>query len=485
MKKFEVLYIKSYKERRFYLFLIVQICLCFALPACKKFVEVSPPVTSITSADVYGSNTSAASVLTGIYSNITSSAVLGGGPASIGYLCGVAADELKDYSSGTPDAVFYTNSYTPLTDPFWIFLYNQIYVCNAAIEGLTNSSTISLAMKNQLLGEAKFCRAFLHFYATNLYGDVPLATSTNYEVNNVIHRSPQLLVYQQIIADLQAAQSLLNNNFVDPTGATTTDRIRPNKGAATSLLARVYLYQQKWDSAELEASSVISNRTLYSLDTLNGVFLKNSTEAIWQMPGVYIGYNTVDAIYYILTSPPGTGYFNVAISPQLIASFEAGDGRFSNWLETFTDPTSSQVYYYPYKYKVGNYDPSNTVTEYMMVLRLGEQYLIRAEARAEQGNLPGAIEDLDTIRTRAGLGITTATTEADLLKAIYHERQVELFTEWGHRWFDLKRTDSVNSVMTVVTPQKDGNWASYKALLPIPFSEIQVNMNLTQNPGYN
>jgi hypothetical protein len=69
-----------------------------------------------------------------------------------------------------------------------------------------------------------------------------------------------------------------------------------------------------------------------------------------------------------------------------------------------------------------------------MVLRLAEQYLIRAEARAHQGNLTGAKDDLDKIRNRAGLeGIPITNTQA-MLDAIAHERQVELFTEWGHRW---------------------------------------------------
>ena len=118
------------------------------------------------------------------------------------------------------------------------------------------------------------------------------------------------------------------------------------------------------------------------------------------------------------------------------------------------------------------------------MFRLAEQYLIRAEARAQQNNISGAQADLNAIRTRAGLANVTATTQTGLVTAIYHERQIELFTEFGHRWFDLKRTGQLDAVMGIAAPQKGGTWASYKALIPIPASEISINPHLTQNPGY-
>jgi hypothetical protein len=120
-----------------------------------------------------------------------------------------------------------------------------------------------------------------------------------------------------------------------------------------------------------------------------------------------------------------------------------------------------------------------------MVFRLAEQYLIRAEARAQQGNVSGSQSDLNAIRTRAGLPNTTANDKASLLTAIQHERQVEMFTEWGHRWFDLKRTGTIDAVMSVIAPAKGGGaWNSNKALLPLPLGDLQADQNLTQNPGY-
>jgi len=85
------------------------------------------------------------------------------------------------------------------------------------------------------------------------------------------------------------------------------------------------------------------------------------------------------------------------------------------------------------------------------------------------------------IRTRAGLPNTTANNQAALIDAVIHERQVELFTEWGHRWLDLKRTNRADAVLGIL---KGSNWQSTDILYPIPQSEIQNNLNIIQNPGY-
>ena len=117
-----------------------------------------------------------------------------------------------------------------------------------------------------------------------------------------------------------------------------------------------------------------------------------------------------------------------------------------------------------------------------MVLRLAEQYLIRAEARAEQNNLTGAVADLNIIRNRAGLPNTTAVTQGDILTAIMHERQVELFSEWGHRFFDLKRTGQANTVLGAIASKQP--WNTNQLLYPIPVSETTNDAFLQQNPGY-
>src|SRR5262249_35037605 len=117
-----------------------------------------------------------------------------------------------------------------------------------------------------------------------------------------------------------------------------------------------------------------------------------------------------------------------------------------------------------------------------------EQYLIRAEARVYQNNLSGAIDDLNVVRQRAGLPLlANSLDQHKVLSAILHERQVELFSEWGHRWFDLKRTGSIDSVMSAMTPikSKGGVWKSYQQLYPLPWNDVLGDPNLVQNPGYH
>jgi len=468
---------------------------------CKKFVQVDPPITSITGATVYSNNSSAAAVMTGIYDQMEgNSSGLSNGLYSLSVINGLMSDELKYYLSSSPYAQCYTNSLnSQIVLPYWKEIYNEIFQANSVIEGVSKSSSITPQIKQQLIGEAKFMRAFLHFYATNLYGNIPIVTTTDYQTNNSISRSTQITVYQQIIQDLKDAQSALTSGYVDANGISTVYRIRPNQGAATALLARVYLYYAdltkdvaQYKNAEDQATLLINNSTTYGLVTnLKNVFLgantsQNNSEAIWQLQPISTGYNTYDGNLFILTSAPGTGQFNFSLSSNVINAFENSDGRFTNWVGSFT--SNGITYYYPYKYKIGTSTSTIAPTEYTMVLRLAEQYLIRAEARTQNGDISGANADLNVIRRRAGLAdYAGAIDKTSILKAILHERQIEFFSEWGHRWFDLSRTGNLNSVMGNpgnICQNKGGVWDSNHSLLPIPYTEFTYNSNLTQNPGY-
>ncbi len=130
-------------------------------------------------------------------------------------------------------------------------------------------------------------RAFFYFYEVNLYGNSLLLLTTDFKANGLAARVSPDLVYQQIITDLKDAQGLLNTNFVGSDGITTsTERSRPTSWAATALLARVYLYRKDYANAAIQASALISNSPQFSLTDLNSAFLKNSTEAIWQLQPV-------------------------------------------------------------------------------------------------------------------------------------------------------------------------------------------------------
>jgi hypothetical protein len=473
--------------------IILVAVLCSPMGACKKGVEIAPSITSLNGSNVYLSDASSQSVVSGLFSKMSSSNLIYNGQNSISLNLGLTADELINL--GTLPAqfgLFYTNTYSPTISAsylFWKELFAELYVANTAIEGITASTKLTPAVKKQLLGELKFSRAFIMFYLTNLYGDTPLVTSSDFATNNTISRSPQALTYTQIVNDLKDAQTLLaDNSYVDGKGLTSADRIRPNKQTATALLARVYLYTQDWKNAETESSAVISSST-YSLETdLNKVFLKASKEALWEIQPTTPNVNNGDAQYLIITGAPGTiNQTQLPLTSFLKNAFENDDKRFANWVGQFNAPATptapATTYYFANKYKVGT--STSVITEYPIFFRLAEQYLIRAEARAQLGKTVDAAADLDVIRNRAGLPNTTASTQSSLINAVAHERQVELFTEFGHRWFDLKRTGKIDAVMTAVAPSKGATWSSYKQILPIPASDILADPNLTQAPGYN
>ena len=200
---------------------------------CKKFVEVAPPSTQLVGQSVYASNSTAAAALTGIYQTMSANSV-GGNSYGISALLGLSADDFSLYPNSDPVLnQTYANSLLSSTDiPLWSQLYQCIYQANSAIAGITASQGVTTTMKQQLTGEAKFIRAFCYFYLVNIYGDVPLSITTDYKENAAIARTAELKVYDQIVADLIDAKSLLSDNFLAPDGSTTTARCRGRASAA-------------------------------------------------------------------------------------------------------------------------------------------------------------------------------------------------------------------------------------------------------------
>jgi starch-binding outer membrane protein, SusD/RagB family len=486
-------YLKYLKANSWTNFLLVPLLLFQT--SCTKWTEVDSPPTSLTSDNVYQNDATANAVLIGLYASLSSVSPLRVQTFnSISIANALSADELTLHGGAsnvnTNLVAFYLNkltSGTPTTSlqSIWNDTYSKIYAVNVALEKLENSTGLTSIVKQQLTGEAKFLRGLFYFYLVNLYGDVPLVISSDYRENSQLSRSPKSKVYDQILSDLTDAQNLLSENFVGANAkGTSNERIRPSKHAATALLARSYLFIGNWSKAEEQASLVINNSAKFKLDSLNSVFLKNSNEAIWQMQPVNTGWNTEEGKAYILPATGPTSSvvegFPVYLSSQLVNAFEGNDQRKSKWMGSVS--AGSTTYNYAYKYKSATLNAP--VTEYQMILRLGEQYLVRAEARAQQDNIAGAKSDLNMIRTRAGLAGTTATDKASILLAIQRERQVELFTEWGHRWLDLKRTNKVDEIMGAVTPLKGSTWNGNWQWYPIPLYEIIQNGNLEQNQGY-
>lgn len=435
----------------------------FLLTACDDFVDVPLPKNQLTSESVFNDKATAMAALKGIYANMRDGDI----PSGLGFQMGLYADELNTVFLSSS---FFDHIITPLdgiVSAWWSRTYNLIYTANSVIEGVENSQLISLEDKNQLIGEAMFIRGYLHFLLVDIYGAIPYISTSDYIVNTVVFREAEDIVYNRIIADLVEASNLLGADI-------SSERLQAYDAVVDALLAKVYLYTQQWSLSEEMASNVISKFTIEP--DLNQVFLKNASGSIWQFKPRAEGENSRDGRDFIFINSPGA---KSVLSESLLNTFEPGDQRKVNWIGTIVN--GSNTWRHTFKYKESGVTSSSL--EYQVVFRLAEQYLIRAEARAQLGNnIVGAQEDLNVIRNRAGLPNTTATTKSALLDDIFHERQVELFTEQGHRWFDLKRAEKAGEVLAPIKP----NWQNRDVLFPIPESEILLNPNLLpQNDGYN
>jgi SusD family. len=450
----------------------VAVVLVWVCCSCKKLIEVDPPANWLESGIVFSSDSMARAAVTGLHSNIMSQTkyFLNG---AMSLFPGLSADELVRTSPFAAEDQFATNSLATTNAVIgvniWKAAYAYLYQCNIILEGLSRSENVSLAEKKKLAGEVQFVRALCYTYLVNLFGDVPLVTGSNADKNALLSRSPVDSVYKFIESDLQAAFVAL------PDGLTNT---RPNRMACLALMARVYLYRKEWDKAAAAASEVIDSHQYQLTTDLNKVFLSASTETIFQWAPVLSPVNTAEGRMFVPGSPNAVPMY--VLTNNLQQAFEQNDLRKNYWTQKAQPNPAGTEYVYPYKYKI--YASTAQATEYNIVLRLAEQYLIRAEAKAQLDHPAEAVTDVNVIRSRAGLPVLQDTLDKEAcLIAIGNEKRIEFFAEWGHRWIDLKRWRKVTEILSVL---KGSNWQQTDELYPIPFSEVERDPNLVQNDGY-
>ena len=363
----------------------------------------------------------------------------------------------------------------------WQSLYRTIYVANFMLENLPKVAGVPEATRKQVTAEARFLRGFANFIGAYTYGDIPQVTTTDQVGNRVIGRTAKATILTSVLADYEAALTDLPSVASGSTNI-TTNATYLNKTSCQAAMARYYLYGQDWAKAETMATNVISS-SVYDLETnyVDLVTRDFTGESILE-----VGYN--------LSDDPGTstslfpnglslnnllsGRREVIPSNQLVlalVSTEAGTRRETIDFDT-QDLRGSDNGWTVEKYGTASEDNNNIV-----LIRLAEMYLIRSEARAQQGKLAPAVADLNVLRTRAKAPAIAVAAQAEVLLAVERERVYELAFE-GHRWYDLVRTGRAQAVMSAFTP----NWNARYELWPIPQAEIQQNPTLKgqQNPGY-
>ncbi|MCX2739896.1 RagB/SusD family nutrient uptake outer membrane protein [Pontibacter anaerobius] len=353
----------------------------------------------------------------------------------------------------------------------WIRAYETINIANnviASVDVFEDETT-----RDRVLGEALFIRGIVYFELIQLYGlpwsagnqasnpGVPLILEPTQAISDAdnVSRASVADVYAQLLDDLTRAKTLLPES----------NGTRANTYVASAFLARVYLQQadasnnadEAFDMAGAEADRVIESGK-YSLTQNyteafnNAANISEYVFAIQQNQQSNAGSSN-DGLATFYADFNGVGRGDVDLSPNYVDNLYAeGDER----LDVFYVDDNGVL-------RNGKYlDPFTNIA----VIRVAEMYLIRAEAAFRNGDLEQALEDINTVRTRANLAPLALVTLEDILQ----ERRRELAFE-GLALYDVKRLR--NSV---------GNLAynAPKLVLPIPQREIDVNPNITQNPSY-
>lgn len=446
---------------------VVGLILC---AACSDLIDVDIPKNQLVAETVFSDSASAHAVALNVYARLET---------TIDPLLAINLNAYTDdlvYSGSSPGLLeFYQGRLTAVNSTnrnIWARLYACIYQCNDVLENMEINPVVFGKNASGLAGEMLFLRAYAYFLLVNLYGDVPLVDGTDVNKHARAGRIDAGAVYDQMIVDLTTATDQL------PLAYPTAEKARATRWAALALLARISLYRERWKLAEAYASEVIESGNFSLLDgsAITEVFAEDNAEAIFQL-ATQQGYPTVSPQLLPTSATTVPQYF---LSADLLIDMEADDLRRSNWVGEMTVTVEGEptVYYFPRKY-------INTATnivrsEYLNVLRLAELYLIRAEARAQLGNLVGGGNDVTKVRERAGVDVPMPEAASEMLAVIKRERRLELFMEGNHRFFDLKRWGMLDDEVGSMKPQ----WISGSALLPIPEEEIRYNRNMTQNPGY-
>ena len=396
----------------------------------------------------------------------------------------------------------------------WDQPYSYIAAANSVIDNVPkmDDPDFSDAEKNVILGQAYFFRAYQYMQLARIFGDVPLHLSTD-DPEIYKPQSSQEEVYAQVEADMLLAEALL------PTEHSTNflTRTRGTKGAAQTMLAKLYAETRDFEKCAEYAAKVINSGVYELVDTFDHLFdgeHEFNSESIWE--GVHVPGGFQQGTYAQLQMlPPGdfsqygdkpgsswtVAYprFNTLHS-DLVTAFETmGDTvrAYSSYI-TVTDRSLISTPAYGYSdnepishvYKLGRVGEFTNGTN-IMLLRLADVILLRAEALNQLGNTGEAITLLNQVRARVELAPTTATSKADVAKAILDERRLELFME-NSRYWDLKRyyNDDAAFVQYLNSlTESDGTSLEYKATLnnifmPIPQKEIDINEFLVQRPGY-
>jgi hypothetical protein len=376
----------------------------------------------------------------------------------------------------------------------WSYDYEGISRSNIAISYLTDPAVVSKtgiddALKNRLLGEVYFLRAFYYFDLVNNFGDVPLLVKpleSFQEAYTVAQRATKDKVWEQINADLAQAVTLLpNSKYADP-----VEKWRASKGAALAMQAKVALYNEKWPEViskitELEGLGFFSlNNNYFDNFDVQKEFAENEIIFAYDHESGQTPRNGNG-----LSAPLDWGF--IAPTDNFLNEFEANDPRLLYTVNVADKAVYKLLGATNTVYKGNDDAPANKI-----YIRWADVLLWKAEALIQTGVYPEAIAIINKIRERARTGVTvagtlpqagtlpdrdaTSTDKNQIMDWLMHERRVELGFE-SQRFNDLKRWKIAKQVLTALGK----NFQDRNYVYPIPQGEIDKSGgSITQNAGY-
>lgn len=447
--------------------------------------------------ELFNNDAGASSFVTSIYSKF-----LDWDMTSFGWigLSSITSDDADKGSSpgdtGTDkdilDALTY-NPTTPSVESVFNANYDGINRCNQALNILPKLTKADANLRNRLMGEAKFLRAFMYFTLVKCYGGVPIVDrlpnpSSTEDREMLLTRKTASEVYAFIETDLIDAIAALP----EKSAYASNEKARASKGAAYALLAKVNLYQKNWQKVVDNCNAVTGYSLAPDYATMFRLAGENDAESIFEIQGVgsipargIQGYSNTQGA----RGAGGWGWGFNTPSQSLVDAYEAGDVRKNATIifrgTTLYDgriiPNTVENPRYNYKAYSSNFTDAWETDANIKYLRFAEVLLMKAEALNELGQTSAAIPLLNQIRNRAGLANTTALSQADVRRAIWKERRVEMAFEHD-RFFDVVRTGQAVAAFAA-----DGKTfvAGKHELFPIPQSFIRQAAGLSsQNPNY-
>lgn len=390
------------------------------------------------------------------------------------------------------DALTYNPS-SPSTSEIFRANYEGINRANRAISIIPTLDKADANIRERLVGEAKFLRAFMYFTLIKAYGGVPVIdhvpnpASEEDRLMQLTRKTPDE-VYAFIEKDLTEAAAVLPLK----SAYSASEKGRASQGAAYALLAKINLYQKNWQKVVDNCNLVTGYSLVANYASMFRLAGENDAESIFEIQGTgtvpikgIAGYSNIQGA----RGAGGWGWGFNTPSQSLLNAYEANDVRKNATIifagTTLYDgrvvPTTVENPMYNYKAYSSSFTDAWETDTNIKYLRFAEVILMKAEALNELGQTADAIVLLNQIRNRAGLANTTAVSQSDLRTAIWKERRVEMAFEHD-RFFDLVRTGQAAAAFTIhgktfVTGKHE--------VFPLPQAFIDEAGGLsTQNPGY-